>query len=57
MSGYAGESEHTCECGHVRDEHDGECTIDECPCLVFDRIPDGTQATALRLSQEQEVKK
>ncbi len=41
LVGAMGETEHTCECGHVRDEHDGECTIDDCRCLCFDRVPDG----------------
>lgn len=25
-----------CCCGHVEDEHDGECQVDGCPCVHYD---------------------
>jgi hypothetical protein len=39
----AGECSDTdeCECGHVRDEHDRECLVEDCPCVCFDLKPEG----------------
>lgn len=35
-------SEPVCYCGHVGDEHDwrGECQVEGCECLYFERNPE-----------------